>query len=123
MGHINNISISQDVWIEWIDFDQKNASELEIDPFLNSTDKLWKNLETDCIAACCGINAFNFWPDNIQKATRELDKGSLLRNLVNTRSSILAAKEEVISSNKLNILFHKRVFLTLLDHIIKNIDK
>ena len=123
MKHEKDIYISQDDCIVWIEFDQKTKSELEVDNLLNPTNELWTKLETVCEAACCGINAFNLWPDNIQKAIEDLDKDRLLQNLNDVRKTVMASKAEVVSSDKLNNLFHRKVFIQLLDHVIKNIGK
>jgi hypothetical protein len=118
----HDICIGQDEWIQWIAFDPRTDSELEIDDLLNLTNALWTNLETACIAACCGINAFDLWPDNIKKASKDLDQDTLLQNLVAVRNTVAASKMELVSSDKLNLVCHRQVFVALLDHVIKSIE-
>jgi hypothetical protein len=121
--HEQDICIGQDAWIKWIAFDPRTEPELEVDDLLNLTNALWTNLETACIAACCGINAFDLWPDNIKKASQDLDHNTLLQNLVEVRKIVAASEMKIVSSERLNCLCHRQVFVALLDHVIKNIER
>lgn len=123
----NDISIGKDKWIKWIEFDSQKSKILNIDELLEPTWDFWKLLETECIAACCGIDAFSFWVEDIQKATILFDKSELLAKLFLLKGEITSQckynPKIILSSLKLNNLFDKSIFIQLIDHIINTIEK
>ena len=121
MQETKDISIGQDKWIKWIELDPNNKDEFEIDPSLESTKPFWKNLETECVAECCGIDAFSFWPENIQKASKDFDTIGLKAQLVKLRDAVIQSNSKVVVSERLNNLFDKKVFVELVDHIIRHL--
>ena len=65
---MSNISIGKDKWIKWVDFNRYVYDQcipinydqcFEIDYLLEPTFDFWNKLETECVAGCCGINAYN----------------------------------------------------------------
>ena len=121
MENTNDISIGQDKWIRWKNFDHVPGNLLSIDSLLESSWPFWSNLETQCVAACCGIDAFSFWPENIKKASQKMDKQKLISALTSLKYEILRSDTDVIISSKLNNIFEKSVFALLLDHILESI--
>lgn len=121
------ISIGKDKWIKWIEFDSQKSKILNIDELLEPTWDFWELLETECAAACCGINAFSFWIEDIQKTAILFDKSELLAKLVLLKEEIASQCKYnpriILYSLKLNYLFDKSVFIQLIDHIINTIDK
>ena len=118
--HDNDISIGRDKWISWIELDQ-SKNPLNIDSFLQPTVPLWKILETECVSACCGIDAFAIWPENIQNAKRQLNDDLINQKFQTLRAELSKQTDMVFTSSYLNSLFDKRVFLQILDHIISNL--
>ena len=123
MDRSKDISIGEDEWIEWKDFDEKSVQPLEIDDLLRPTFGFWKRLETECVAECCGIDAFTFWPEDIEQAAKNTCKVTLTEDLIKIKLTLITLSDSVISSDFLNQLIAKEVFLELVDHIIKNINK
>jgi len=45
---------------------------VDIDPELKALEPMWRALETSCVAGCCGLDAFDFSPENIASAAGHL---------------------------------------------------
>jgi hypothetical protein len=122
METTKDISIGKDKWIGWIDFDSTNASDLfEIDDLLWPTFDFWDKLETQCVTGCCGIDAYSFWEEDIKLAVDKIDKAALIKNLLAAKAEIESTSETIVTSEKLNNLIDKSVFIQLLDHIVTTI--
>ncbi|MEQ9166866.1 MAG: DUF6331 family protein [Fulvivirga sp.] len=121
MEFSKDISIAKDKWIKWIEFDAESINSKDIGYLIEPTIKFWKQLEIECLAECCGIDAFSFWAENIQKANKKANISNL-ENLINQIiEKVAAIKEDVVVSSQLNQLINRKVFLELLEHIKKNI--
>lgn len=119
MEKTKDISIGKDKWITWIDFDSVNDNDLfEIDDLLKPTFDFWDKLETQCVAECCGLDAYAFWEDDIKLAVGQMDKVDLVKKLLNAKIEIESRSEPIVTSGKLNNLIDKSVFIQLLDHIV-----
>ncbi|MDB4533494.1 DUF6331 family protein [Vicingaceae bacterium] len=121
MGISKDISIGEEKWIKWIEFDAESASPKDIDKLLEPTKEFWNFLEIECLAECCGIDAFAFWSEDIQNAD---DKARIpnLRILLNEiTKEVESLTDEVVVSSRLNQLMNRKVFLKLLEHLKKNI--
>lgn len=116
-----DISIGENKWIKWIELDP-TAIETNIDDQLLKTKLFWTYLETECVAGCCGIDAFAFWPDDISIAKEKFNDPHLKEYLQKFKQEIQNIETDVISSTFLNNLFHKNVFIELIDHLLKNIE-
>lgn len=118
METTKDISIGKDKWISWIDFDfTRNDDLFEIDDLLKLTFDFWDRLETQCMAECCGIDAYAFWEDDIKLAVDKMDKADIVKKLHIAKTEIKNRSETILTSTKLNNLIHKSVFIQLLDHI------
>ncbi len=117
--HADDICIGQDQWIKAIDFDFKTAPMADLDPMLDEIIEFLKTMETECVAGCCGLDAFDFWPDGIKKAAESFDRSILERAIRDLACKIRALEPEILGSKTLNVYLHKSVFLDLLDHILK----
>ncbi|MBT1696054.1 hypothetical protein KK083_04140 [Fulvivirgaceae bacterium PWU4] len=123
MTTAKDISTGKDKVIKWIGFDACNDSDIfEIDDLLKPSFDFWDKLETQCMAACCGIDAYSFWEEDIRNAIKGCDKPQLTSTLKYTKAEILQSNRTVVSSSRLNNLFHKHVFIQLIDHILRSID-
>ena len=124
METTNDISIGKNKWISWINFDLASNDEIfEIDNLLKPTFAFWEMLETQCMAECCGIEAFAFWEDDIRLAINKVDKNELTQNLLHAKIEIENRVEGIVSSAKLNNLMDKSVFIQLLNHIIETLSE
>ncbi|NVO29600.1 MULTISPECIES: DUF6331 family protein [Hymenobacter] len=81
-------------------------------------DVFWNNLEVACVAACCGVQAFGWWPDDICRAAQGLNQQSLVEALRQTKQTVLSANKDVVSYDRFNQLFARASFLRLLDHLL-----
>jgi hypothetical protein len=118
-----DISIGKDKWISWIAFDPTDDKNLfEIDDVLRSTFYFWDKLETQCLAECCGIDAYAFWEDDIKLAVDKMDKADIVEKLLSAKKEIESRSETIVISEKLNNLLNKSVFIQLLEHIVTTIN-
>ena len=120
MENTSDISIGLDKWIKWVDWDS-NAVVRDIDFEIKTTEPFWKLLETQCVSACCGINAYALWTEDILNARTLLGNPNIKSEFVGLKEKIEAISENVLCSAYLNNLFDKNVFIQLLDHIISNL--
>lgn len=117
MLETNDISIGQDKWIKWIELDPNDESLFNVDQLFEPTEQFWKYLETECVAACCGIDAFALWPEDIKNASKHFDLTELKDQLSTMKDDVVQVYKNVIISKRLNNLFDKKVFIQLIDHI------
>ena len=115
------ILIGNNLFIEELPVDY-NGKLLDLDPYMAPLNTFFDRLEIECVRECCGIQAFSFIPDNIQKALVGLSVETVITQL----KAIQTAIEEqwwckTVSSTILNNNFDRKVFLQLLNHIIKTI--
>ena len=121
MGVTKNISIEENKFIEWIEFDNNDENIFYFDKLLNPTWEFWKKLETECVIECCGIDALAFWQEDIQTASQNFDITDLISEFSNLKNEIENQDKQIVSSSKLNNLFHKKVFIQLLKHILETL--
>ena len=95
---------------------------LDLDPYIVQVNAFFDKLEVECVRECCGIQAFSFMPEDIQKALAGLSAETVMTQL---KAMEIAIEEQwgykTVSSTILNNNFDRKVFLQLLDHIIKTI--
>jgi hypothetical protein len=113
------ISIGDGKWIPWIDCDQIN--EVPVNLQLAPLRDLWRKLETNCVADCCGIDAFDFSPANIQRASAELGDPLLSQKLATLRQQIAASDDMAYDSIRFNCSLHRDVLIQLIDHIAAHV--
>ncbi|MGS0891289.1 DUF6331 family protein [Burkholderia stagnalis] len=124
-AHENDISIGQDRWIETGDLADGHARAVDIDPCLALVMPLLDSLETHCVAGCCGIEAFDFWPDEIEAAAGSRHHDERVRlsgDLATVYRSIDGLPADVVVSTRMNQYFRKAVVLALLAHIRTVVD-
>jgi hypothetical protein len=121
MVETRDISIGQDKWIKWIELDPNDKDEFDIDPSLELTKQFWANLEINCVAGCCGIDAFSFWPEDIKQASKGFDKIALRAQLDQLKEDVIRSNIKIVVSERLNNLFDKRVLIELVNHIIRHL--
>ncbi|WP_215409283.1 DUF6331 family protein [Janthinobacterium sp. JC611] len=112
-----DIQIGDDAWIEFISLDGRYEQAVDIDGLLDGLWPLLCRLETHCAAGCCGVDAFDFTRAGIAAALLELDRAQLRAACAQARGAVAAAASDVFTSNTMNHVADKRVFLQLLEHI------
>lgn len=123
MATTKDISIGKNNLIKWVEFDPMDENAiLEIDYLLKPTFDFWHGIETQCVADCCGIDAFAFWPDDIIKSSAEFDQTQLVVDLRNVKEELTMSPKRIVSSMRLNALLDKGVFIELVDHILATIE-
>ncbi|OXI84408.1 hypothetical protein CFB40_25635 [Burkholderia sp. AU31652] len=123
--HKDDISIGPDRWIEFGDLSGGHAHAATIDACLAEVMPLIDALETNCVAECCGIDAFGFWPDEIKVAVATRDRDALARladDLLTVQHSIDALPSDFVVSTRMNQYFRKAVVVELLAHIRTTVD-
>jgi hypothetical protein len=118
ISHAHDIDIGHDRWIIFGELDGLQNQAINIDALIQPLDDLWQSLETRCVTECCGIDAFDFWVENILNNTKHLDHGELLAKLYAIKESVLGMTSVVVVSQKLNNYFLKTTFIELLNHLI-----
>ena len=115
------ILISNNLFIEELPVDY-NGKLLDLDPYIAPLNIFFDKLEVECVRECCGIQAFSFIPEDIHKALVGLSAETIVTQLKAMQTTI---EEQwwckTVSSTILNNNFNRKVFLQLLDHIIKTI--
>ena len=115
------ILIGNNLFIEELSIDY-SGKMLDLDPYIASLNTFFDRLEVECVRECCGIEAFSFMPEDIQKALIGLSAETIVTQLKAMQTAI---EEQywckTLSSTILNNNFDRKVFLQLLNHIIKTI--
>ncbi|WP_297972883.1 DUF6331 family protein [uncultured Capnocytophaga sp.] len=117
------ILIGNNLFIEELPVDY-NGKLLDLDPYIAPLNTFFDKLEVVCVRECCGIEASSFMPEDIQKALVGLSAETVIIQLKAMQTAI---EEQywckTLSSTILNNNFDRKVFLQLLDHIVKMIEK
>ena len=115
------ILIGNNLFIEEFPVDY-NGKLLDIDPYMSPLNAFFDRLEVECVRECCCIEAFSFMPEDIQKALVGLSAETVIIQLKAMQTAI---EEQwwckTVGSTILNNNFDRKVFLQLLNHIIKTI--
>lgn len=116
---IHDIHIGETQRIHWVEFDTASNDVIDVDYIIARHADFWTFLEINCVAGCCGLDAFRFYPGDIADASIHIDKEVLKNDLVKLKFDLVQSDRELIISSTLNNLIHKAVFIELLDHIVK----
>lgn len=120
----NDVSIGQGRWLRWLDFpsDLPKSEWVNVDPWLAGLAGLWDALETNCVHECCGINAFNLWPDSVRSAVPASRRPEVLGQLGVLRDRIAGLPAgAVLVSGRLNQLLHRDLVLGIVDHLVDSL--
>ena len=115
------ILIGKKLFIEELPIDY-SGKMLDLDPYIAPLNTFFDRLEVECVRECCGIQAFSFMPEDIHKALVGLSAKTIVTQLKAMQTAI---EEQywckTVGSTILNNNFDRKVFLQLLNHIIKTI--
>ena len=116
-----SILIGNNLFIEELPVDY-SGKLLDLDPYIAPLNTFFDKLEVECVRECCGIQAFSFMPEDIHKALVGLSVETVITQLKAMQTAI---EEQywckIVSCTILNNNFDRKVFLQLLNHIIKTI--
>jgi hypothetical protein len=119
--HQYDIAIGKDQWIRWVDIQGRREFAVDIDWLIAPMQEFWMLLESNCVAGCCGIDAFGLWPEDIQRASKGLADASLRDKFAALRTFVQQSGASTFVSTRLNNFFDRAVLLQLLDHISRHI--
>ncbi len=114
--HSNDISIGPERWITVANTTPSGAL-IELDPLMDALLPMWQALETACVAACCGIDAFGLWPEDVLEHTAHLPKAELHNQLSALINNIEQQPDANYYSRILNNCFNRATLLQLLQHL------
>lgn len=80
-------------------------------------------LEKNCVAECCGFNAFDFFQETIFSVVFGMDADVLINALGRAIVDVGRVETSVVVSSRMNNFADKRVFVALLRHIKSCIEK
>ena len=116
-----SILIGNNLFIEELPVDY-SGKLLDLDSYIAPLNTFFDKLEVACVRECCGIQAFSFMPEDIHKALVGLSVETVITQLKAMQTAI---EEQywckTVGSTILNNNFDRKVFLQLLNHIIKTI--
>ena len=120
--HKNDILIADGVWIEVMDLAGCYAQAHEVDPYLHGLWQLLARLETQCVASCCGFDAYDFSGAAVHAALDApgADATAWRKALAEAMQAIAAAPEALVSST-MNNYVDRRALLQLLAHLDSSI--
>jgi hypothetical protein len=113
----NDISIGNDKWITFIELDGRQSSAIALDEILKPIEPFLKLLETECVAACCGIDAYALWPEDIAGAARRSEIPNLSKMIDAARQRIVETGGDSFVSHRMNNYFDRQTLLQLIDHM------
>ncbi|WP_417763019.1 DUF6331 family protein [Shewanella sp.] len=116
-SHDNDISIGPDQWIEVPPLSAPISQAVALDPLMSELLPMWQALETECVAACCGIDAFGLWPEDVLAHTAQLSHASLSQQLAALIEQIQRTPAAIYDSDQLNNYFSRETLLALLQHL------
>ena len=120
--HKNDILIADGVWIEVMDLAGCYAQAHEVDPYLHGLWQLLARLETQCVASCCGFDAYDFSCAAVHAA---LDapgaEATAWRKALAQATQAVAKAPEVLVSSTMNNYVDRRALLQLLAHLDSSI--
>ena len=113
------ILIGNNLFIEELPVDY-SGKLLDLDPYIAPLNTFFDKLEVECVRECCGIEAFSFMSEDIHKALAGLSAKTVITQLKAMQTAI---EEQywckTVGSTILNNNFDRKLFLQLLNHIIK----
>ena len=119
---LNAIKIGENRWIKRVEISSDDYAKAEnIDPCLTKNEEFWSLLESQCVAGCCGIDAFDFYPEEIASVASKFSGGRIRSEFIEAAEIIRNSDKTVFFSNRLNWYFSKSVLSELVDHIIESI--
>lgn len=102
--------------ILWIEPDT-TQDDFNADYIIAKYPEFWKGLELYCVAECCGLDAYRFYPEDIIEASKSVNKEELKNDLSILIKDTLNTPLQNVSCRALNHIMVKDVFIQLMEHI------
>lgn len=112
----NAIPISENKWVHFVS--DSRGAEVMIDYLLKELEPMWHELESICSAGCCGIDAFDFYPENITKAADNLNVRETCHQIDLLQAQLDKLEFKVFGSDRLELIIEKNEFQALLNHLL-----
>ena len=117
------IRIDTDAYIERSDITNRWEGAVKIDFLLAPATTFWQALEINCVAGCCGFNAFDFLPDKVVEASEVMDIDELRKTLAEVLHYLRKSPIEVLGSDTFNEYLQRDEWLELVRHIAWYVDR
>jgi hypothetical protein len=118
-----DIPIGPDHWLEQPDLSGRYNSATNIDQVISGLEPLWETLETECVAECCGLTAFNFSPLGLAEAKKVLTPSTIIPALENAIAEIERLGVTTILCSRLNAISDTGVFLEFLHYLKQQLSR
>ena len=109
--------------IEWIYSGNKEMYLKEpiekIDDEVSVAEDFWQACEVNCVAECCGLEAFCFYEETILDALKMSNNEKILKMIESIVSKMAESKCQLYSSSRLNQVFPRNDLFELMSHIEK----
>jgi hypothetical protein len=115
----NDISIGKGKWITFVELDGQQTDAIDLDEILKPIEPFLNSLETECVAGCCGVDAYALWPEDIAGAAKQSDLSNLSRSIETARKQIIDSGGDSFVSHRMNNFFQRQTLLQLIDHIAR----
>ncbi|MBQ0788617.1 MAG: hypothetical protein KBT69_14055 [Oceanihabitans sp.] len=96
----------------------KTNGTFKSDTFLNKNLEFWKALEIVCVVECCGIDAFDFSKETIQKKILDYNELDIIYNIESLIYEIDNSKLDRISSYLFHVYEDKNIFKNRMNRIL-----
>ncbi|MDH7447722.1 DUF6331 family protein [Aquimarina sp. 2201CG14-23] len=96
---------------------RKESEIINVDQFLESNKDFWQDLETECVAECCGIDAFDFSQENLERTIKFYNSKKILLNINRVIECIENNSSKLVCSSILNHCVSKIRFIELFKNI------
>jgi len=94
-----------------------SQSIFSIDSSLEKLKHLLTQLESNCVAECCGIDAFNFTTTHLKEIKPHLNLEDIKLNIQVVEAELNQINAEIFISDRLNYSLHRKDFFKLLNHV------
>jgi hypothetical protein len=118
----DDIRIGEKEWITFVDIAGRPYDQaVSIDHLIFPMESFWSALELNCVASCCGIDAFSLLPKDAQAVVLSHAKEEILARLVCLREFVEKSSADTFVSSRLNNLFDKKVLLEVVHHVHRTV--
>ena len=113
----DDLLIGENRWITYVQHDWANIKWYYIDEIIQPLSSLLERLQIDCVAECCGLDAFSFFPEDILGVTPEFERESTAELLTVAIAAVEQLTANALGSKLLNNAIDRETMLELLRHI------
>ena len=97
----------------------KTKDNISVDVYLEMNKAFWQELQTVCVSACCGFDAFDFSEEKIKDVIINYDKAEIIENLALLLNEIERSNLKYVESD----IFNERTKRSIFAERIKRIKK